>query len=150
MPDLPNLARFCQQHPTLMVRYQFGNFVLNDFNIFTFVGFVTTGVALTFAVAGDDAGLEAQRALLYSRIPMRTLIQEAQHWCEIWGVQYHLRSIKNFSFWPMTTGNGKVDDLPGYVVFARTAIAKRANSKRKADWLRYTKVWFETGILGAE
>jgi hypothetical protein len=70
---------------------------------------------------------------------MQPLIQETQHWCDIWGIRSHLRGIKNFSFLPMTTGNGKVDDLAGYVVL-----------ERMADWLCYTRLWFETGFLGAE
>lgn len=80
MPDLPNLALFCKQNPTVMVRYQIENFVLNDFDdAFTFIGFLAAGVALTSAVVGDEAVLVAQRALLDSRISMQPLIQEAQH-----------------------------------------------------------------------
>jgi len=146
MPDLPGLASFCKQSRNVMVRYQFENFVPDNPN--SLVLFLTAGIALTYAVKGNEAGIEAQRSLVGSRISMGSLIQEAQHWRETWGIQYHLRGISNFSFWPVTADSGK--DVFGYRFVEHFGIARGSNNTRIAVLRRYARMWFDNGISGCE
>ncbi|KAF1916041.1 hypothetical protein BDU57DRAFT_515880 [Ampelomyces quisqualis] len=147
MPHLPMLAMFCKSHPSVQIRYQFDDFKFGDERKNSSLNFLRAGVALTVALKGDKDGEDAALSLLGCLPRIREDNELARNWRETWNIEYLMKNVKNFAFWPKM--NSK---------YARDAHARSCRLRHDADvllvndpqlfdkWLSYTKLWCEHGI----
>jgi hypothetical protein len=144
MPDLPPLAMFCKQHPHIDIRYQFPNFGFDcDIKIPSSLNYLSAGVCLVAALQGDRAGAKARNALLGPHRWVQMLYEEAQHWREVWNIQYLLKGVKNFTIMP-TAHMG-----PSLLNLQRDADFVEITEAKWVEWQLYSSAWLQHGISGA-
>jgi hypothetical protein len=143
MPDLPSLAMFCKQHPHIDIRYQFPNFGF-DCDIYpSSLNFLSAGVCLVTALKGDRAGAKARDALLNTNTWVQIGYEEAQHWREVWNIQYLFKDIKNFTIMP----TAHMD--PSLLTLRGDAENLHITETQWIEWQLYASAWLQHGISGA-
>ncbi|KAH7091417.1 hypothetical protein FB567DRAFT_274113 [Paraphoma chrysanthemicola] len=142
MPDLSSLAMFCKQHPHIDVRYQFSNWDLESNNGGKSLNFLAAGVCLIAALHGDELGRIARNRLVGFNLWAQILHEEARHWREIWNVQYLLKGIENFAFWP----TAELSSCRS--ILERDAVNLEIDEERLNWWQQYTSDWISHGISG--
>ncbi|KAF2823169.1 hypothetical protein CC86DRAFT_409925 [Ophiobolus disseminans] len=149
MPDLPTLAMFCKQNPKIKMRYHFENFGFYRTDQNPTLNFLSSSMALTTALHGNEAGLVAMRTLLGPQVWTRVLYREAKHWGEIWNIKFVLKGVNNFSIWPTT--QLVVDGEPSNPqLLINDAEALGASQECSDDWLHCIHMWITNGISSLE
>lgn len=146
LAHMPMLAMSCKSHPSVKVRYQFIDFEFEEERSNSSLRLIQMGVALTIALKGEKNGRDAVDALL-SWLPRAWDDYElARNWRETWNIEYLMKGVKNFAFWPRMNSMYAQD---GQARFRR--LRDDANELMLPDphtiikWLSYTKVWCEDG-----
>lgn len=147
MPHLPMLAIFCKSHPTVRGRYQFKDFNFDEERRNPSLKFLQVDVALTIALKGNNDGKIAVDALLSWLPQVREDHELARNWRETWNIEYVMKDVKYFAFWPMMNSM--------YVQDAHARFRRLRNDADElllpdpqllVEWLSYAKMWCENGV----